>query len=246
MFLPLLIISTIPLSHSENLAKQQTLIMRSSGIYPINSDTKQNGFLDTLINKIFEKNGLILHASVFPSNRSLKYLNSGVIDGDMGRIGGLQNTYENIIQIPEKILEVEYSVFAKIKFDTSSGWDSIRGYKVGYLFGWEIIDENVPEDTKVIKTRSFEQLLHLLENDRIDLFIYNKVLGQYFLDKKQKNNIALSPPLAKQNMYIYLNKKYKNLVPEITQSLRELKSDGTYQNLYNEYLLILSHETNKD
>ena len=32
-------------------------------------------------------------------------------------------------------------------------------------------------------------------------------------------------------MYIYMNKKHKDLVPKITQALEAMKQDGTYQKI---------------
>ena len=41
----------------------------------------------------------------------------------------------------------------------------------------------------------------------------------------------LSPSLKDVDMYLYLNKKHQALVPRLSQALRELKTDGTYNRI---------------
>jgi len=51
----------------------------------------------------------------------------------------------------------------------------------------------------------------------------------------------LQPPLADKDMFLYLHKKHRNLIPRITASLRAVKADGTYQRLVDRFLTPLAH-----
>jgi polar amino acid transport system substrate-binding protein len=44
------------------------------------------------------------------------------------------------------------------------------------------------------------------------------------------------PPLAMREMFIYLHKKHKALVPKLANVLREMKQDGRYQILVDKHL----------
>jgi len=44
-------------------------------------------------------------------------------------------------------------------------------------------------------------------------------------------------PLAVKEMFIYLHKKHHSLVPQLSQALVEMKKDGSYQTLFNKYLM---------
>ena len=50
------------------------------------------------------------------------------------------------------------------------------------------------------------------------------------------------PPLARVEMFIYLNKKHAALVPKAAQALVEMKTDGSYQKLYDAYLKPLNRQ----
>ena len=41
----------------------------------------------------------------------------------------------------------------------------------------------------------------------------------------------LSPHLRDVDMYLYLHKKHQALVPRLSQALRDLKADGTYNRI---------------
>ncbi|OQX23124.1 MAG: hypothetical protein BWK80_27625 [Desulfobacteraceae bacterium IS3] len=46
-----------------------------------------------------------------------------------------------------------------------------------------------------------------------------------------RNIRVLSPALAKKEMFFYLHKKHKNLVPKIAASLKDIKREGKYSQI---------------
>jgi polar amino acid transport system substrate-binding protein len=55
-------------------------------------------------------------------------------------------------------------------------------------------------------------------------------------DLLQRLNITnvhpLLPPLEVAHLYLYMHKKHEALVPKVTDMLRTLKSDGTYEAIH--------------
>ena len=51
----------------------------------------------------------------------------------------------------------------------------------------------------------------------------------------------LSPSLAKKDMFIYLHKKHKALIPKLSQALTEIKENGVYGELVKKHLTPLLH-----
>jgi ABC-type amino acid transport substrate-binding protein len=43
-------------------------------------------------------------------------------------------------------------------------------------------------------------------------------------------------PVGEKDMYMYLHKKHKDLVPEITEAFKAMKKDGTYQKIWDKTL----------
>ena len=122
---------------------------------------------------------------------------------------------------------------------TVSNWESLEPYSVGYIIGWQILEKNITITNKVTKVKNPRQLFSLIQNKRIDLIIYERWGGLWWLKKLGMNIKPLKPHLAKRELYLYLNKKHKHLIPLVAQALVEMKKDGTYQRIFDETLSIL-------
>ena len=58
--------------------------------------------------------------------------------------------------------------------------------------------------------------------------------GRYILEKEGIKGVSvLSPPLAAQKVYLYLNKKHEPIIPDITSTLITMKADGTYSRIFD-------------
>ncbi len=89
---------------------------------------------------------------------------------------------------------------------------------------------NVKEVTQV---RDADQLFGLLANGRTDLALYERWQGLQRVRDLGLKAYALEPPLARTDMFIYLNKKHEALVPRVAQALARLKANGTYKRIFD-------------
>ena len=81
-------------------------------------------------------------------------------------------------------------------------------------------------------------LFNLLLADRVDIIVYDKKQGQLVLQELHalKDVQLLEPPFAVTQMYPYLHKKHENLVQPLADTLKNMKTDGTYQKIVTEVL----------
>ena len=113
------------------------------------------------------------------------------------------------------------------------GWDSLKPYVTSYITGWKIFEINVPKDVTTSKVRHSDGLFKLLNNDRTDLVLYELLQGLKHIKENNYKEIKASfPPLAEKKMFPYLHKKHAHLVPKLTKALKEMKKDGTYDQIY--------------
>ncbi len=185
-------------------------------------------FFKAITKEIFEKEGFDVTIQHPPAERALQMANSGVDDGDGPRIGGLGSKYPNLLQIPEKIIDVDFTAFSKQNIYIS-GWESLKPYRVGFLIGWKILEDNIVEAKSIHKVAEAETLFRLLASGRIDVAVINRVDGLAIIRTLKLEGISpLNPPLAQREMFLYLHKKHEHLVPRITADLRAMKADGRY------------------
>ena len=77
-----------------------------------------------------------------------------------------------------------------------------------------------------------EQLFRMLDEGRVDLVLYTHADGLLLARNLGLTSVApLSPALKEVDMYLYLHKKHQALVPKLTQAIRDLKADGSYNRI---------------
>jgi polar amino acid transport system substrate-binding protein len=197
----------------------------------------RNGFLDVVAGEAFRRVGVELRLVKQPAERALINANAGVLDGDLTRIAGLKKQYPNLVRVPEKLVDWEFTAFSK---DASipSNWTAIRQHSVGHIKGWKIYEQNLSGAERVVTADDPEQLFRLLELNRIEVALYMRWMGLALIRQHGLKDVhVLAPPLATREMFIYLNKRHADLVPRLADALRAMKRDGFYERATRDKLL---------
>lgn len=219
-----------------SVAENRLIISNGATKPPMHTDNF-TGFIDIVLSEALNRIGYKLDIRGLPNERSLINANRGIIDGESNRIAGMEKNYPNLIRVPEKIIDWEFIVFSKKQVDTTKGWDSLTPYETSFITGWKIFEYNVPKDVMVTQVRNPEGLMTLLENNRADVALYERWQGLDLIRKNKYKNIkAMTPPLARKEMFIYLHNKHAALVPKLAQALKDMKKDGTYQRFYQQII----------
>ena len=153
--------------------------LNTTGTPPLNTPD-QTGFMDQVAKEAFRRIGITLKTVQLPAERGLISANEGIEDGEMSRIAGLEHTYHNLIQVPEKIMDWEFVVFSIQSAPISQGWNGLQPYSVAFLNGWKILERNVPPLSNTIKVNTPEQLFTMLKKNRTDLIIYERWCGLFY------------------------------------------------------------------
>lgn len=216
---------------------QQTIVLNTAFRSPISNQT-QTGFADQVLAEAFQRMGYKLEVVQLPAERALINANKGLDDGDLLRIEGLQKQYPNLIQVPEKIIDMDLVIFTKNKpLFQVNGWKSITSSSVAILTGWKIYEMNLAGNNELVHTQNAKQLFSMLQKDRVDFAGYSRWAGLDYMRKKKLSEITLlEPPLVKKAFYTYLHKKHEALVPKLAQKIRDMKEDGTVNSLFNSIL----------
>lgn len=218
-------------------AQQPGLIFNSATQAHLLTET-QDGFLDQLTREALRRIGYQLTIERLPAERALRSANMGIIDGEIIRIKGIEKIYKNLVRVPEKMIDMEFVVISKQNIDLRNGWNSLAGKTVAFIRGWKILEKNVPPTALVTRVNNADKLFSLINNNRVELIIYESLGGNFIINKMNLDNVKIqSPPLASREMFMYLNKKHLALVPGLAQQLVDMKKDGSYKKLQSDYQL---------
>ena len=212
------------------------LVLNTVGKPPLNTP-EQSGFMDRVTAEALSRIGYQMQVIALPAERGLRNVNAGIDDGEMSRIEGMEKIYPNLVRVPERLMTWEFCVFTNSPIDFNGKWDDLKPYNVSFINGWKILEEKVPHQTNVFTMKYPEQLFSLLEKQRTDLVIYERWGGLQLVRTKGYTDIhILLPPLVARDVFIYLNKKHSDLVPQLSHALAEMKQDGSYRKIYNDTL----------
>ena len=195
-----------------------------------------SGLADEILTEAFARINYDLEIVVLPSERSLKMANSGQLGGEMLRTTAIEGEYPNLIRVSESIIDVEFIVLSYSPIDLSAGWSALNEKSVGFVIGMKIIEKNIPEEARVTGVKSIKQLFNILKSNRIEYAVFARSIAEDFIHRNNIEGILVSgPPLASVPGYIYLNKKHKQLIPELERSLREMKEEGSFQKIVDKH-----------
>ena len=214
----------------------ETLVLGTADSPPLSTED-QKGFSDRVIIEACKRLGIEVKIIPLASPRTLSNVEKGIDDGNFLRIAGVEKKFPHLVRVPEPIVEVQFVIFSKRKDLKTTGWESLKPYHVGHVRGWLIAEEKIKDVRQITVVENRTSLFKVLESDRIELAFAELYGGYYLMHTLNLPHLAIAqPPLATQEMYLYLNKKHQKLVPQLTQKLREMKRDGSYNAIFNQTL----------
>jgi polar amino acid transport system substrate-binding protein len=224
---------------------QQPLLLTTSMAFPLSKDD-QTGFYDQILIEAFRRVGQPVKITHLPTERSITNANLGITDGEFPRISGLDRLYPNLLKVPEKIDDFEFTAFTWRPDIQLKDWTSCKPYNVAIVRGWKILEANLVDVKSLVKVKNQELLFSLLGKHRTDIAVYSHFEGQEMINQLGLQSVeAIEPPLATREMFLYLNKKHLQLIPAIAKQLRSMKHDGTYDRIFKKTLGPYQKDTTK-
>lgn len=237
MISPILAFFTLALFFFQPLfaqtAPRERLVLTTVALAPLGSTNAGPGFLEQVAREAFRRIGREIEVDTLPGERSLINTEAGLDDGDLMRAPGFEKAYPNLVQVPEKIGDMDFVAYTNRKdIQGPITWDALANYAVGYTSGWKIYDRNV-KAKDVSKARTIDDLFPLLEQKRVDLILIDRWQGLYAAHMQGAAVRLLEPPITSSPMYIYLNKKHAAIIPDVARALATMKKDGSYKKIFD-------------
>lgn len=183
----------------------------------------------------------VLH---YPNLRSLVEANSGDVDGEVSRISHLNQRFENLLQVPVAINYIEGYAFSAQDDLQVDNWESLRAYKLVCVRGVQFVERNLClHDIQCDQVTTFSQAVNLLQKRRYDIAVFPKITGLNMVKKNKARDVVIQGArLIKFDLYHYLHKKNKNILPKITAILQQMKASGRMVEIREGYML--AHNVN--
>ncbi len=181
---------------------------------------------ERVLREAYRQLGRELQVLGMPGERSLISANTGETDGELYRRAGIEQLYPNLLRVPVALVQYEIVVFSRRWNFKVQGWESLRPYRLGFVKGIKIIEENT-KGMQLEPVATLQQAFVKMELDRSDLVLSNRLSGLASLRQHGiQGVIQLQPPLASFPVFHYLHRRHEALLAPLTQALRELERSG--------------------
>ncbi len=212
---------------------EQTLVLNTPFFAPITSPG-HDGVLDQFYAELFKRIGYKVEIQPMSAERSLLNVNSGIDDGDVSRVLGIDKAYPNLVRVPESVMTYQMVVFTRKPRFSVKGAESLKAFDVGILTGWKILERNIVDTRSLLKLETGIQLFSMLDKGRIDVAVIEKLEGLHFIQSMGLKNIdIMEPAFVEGDWFLYLHKKHLALVPRLTEEIRKMKQDGTHKRIFD-------------
>jgi len=213
--LSVLILFSVGLKANEMPQRQQLTLGRIG-----DSDIQQRAA--TILSKAYKELGIAVTFEGYPSKRALHYSNNGVIDGELLRVQNIEKQYPNLICVKIPLYQIAasaYTIHGRATFDSIDQLlDSSLAIHNGVLWEEEFVQKH---HNDVLRVNGTLKKFKLLQLGRVEYLLSNQQRAQEIISKhfKDANIKQVQPPLKSINLYHYLHKKHRALVPKIQQQL---------------------------
>ena len=170
---------------------------------------------------------------MFPRDeRGLNLANEGKIDGNAYQVLNLRkitgNRYPNLIRVNEPYVRIYLSAFVTDKKMKINDWNDLAPYRIAVLRDGKTGELRTKEFVAAEKQTPVtdpDQAFDMLSQGKIDAVVTDEIKGRFFMGNRR--HIYIRGRFEPSDIYLYLNKKHRDLVPKIEKQVRQMRQDGT-------------------
>ncbi len=163
----------------------ETLLQLSNTTLPPVTTPNGDGFLDRIAREMFDRAGLKFELLKLPSARGLALSNAGLLDGELARIDIRTSLFPNLQKLPDPLIDVVFAGLYLRDDINASTLEDFRHYRVGYIRGWVIAETLFADYANATATGSVNQLMDMLEADRIDIAFMTVAPARYLANSRE-------------------------------------------------------------
>jgi len=165
----------------------------------------------------------------YPRLRSLKSVNRGEADGDIGKASLAPSQLNNIFMVAQPIGQADVVAFYltdKDKDKNIATVNDLSSFRVGYIKGWVFYERIAQLGKSAEPVMDATVLLRMLRAKRFDVVIIERGLGLFIANKLNfpAGSFTISKALATQGVHLFLHKKHKIIGDRLTIEFAKIKS----------------------
>jgi polar amino acid transport system substrate-binding protein len=176
---------------------------------------------------VYERAGLPVEFVAMPRKRSLSLAADGLLDGDAGRVAGLESHFPSMVRVNVKIMDFCGAAYVVEGGDMDRYHEGLlKTRKAGSLYGVVWVDEFM-ERHSLEQVNSYEALFAMLLEGRIDIALCSKSGAEKSIaaHPRYARVRQLEPLVYREPFYHYIHRDNADIVPRLEEALRGLRAE---------------------
>lgn len=202
------------------------------------SEALTNRFSEQVLTEAYARLNIEVEFVRYPGARSVVEANKGNADGEVARLSVVLKTHKNLRPVPVPLFYSELSAFVRDGYQGDlTSWAALDGSTLATVRGFELVENNL-KDQNLTRVDTSEIAIQMLQNNRADVVVLNRLLGILAITKLKAKEIKVyDPPLERLPVFHLLHKKHATLLPKITAELNVMEADGTLSAMWKNFTL---------
>ena len=178
----------------------------------------------SVLTDIYQSIGINIQVSPLAPKRAEMMATTGVLDGEVMRIWEYGIEHSTALRVPTPFYRIELIAYTLAHREiVIRDKDDLKKYKVATVRGVK----HSQDIDMLYHSNSAENMFKLLKNEQVDVALINRLDGQVAFKKLAYNGIiATGKPIEHHNLFHYIHKKHKELIPRVNDAIMKLKVSG--------------------
>lgn len=165
-----------------------------------------------------------------PTPRLLPDLNDGKTDATLFRVAGAQHPFEHVMSLASPHYFVSIHAFSRRALSIQN-WADLEPFRLAYIAGFAAA-QNQTAGMNRVETKTLEQAMKLLEEDRVDVVIASRDTGLELIRSWPDSTIIMLPtPIQNIPLFHYVHERHENLIEPLNQALNEMRDSGELEKI---------------
>ncbi|MGQ0708125.1 MAG: substrate-binding periplasmic protein [Rhodoferax sp.] len=181
-----------------------------------------------LVRAIYAEMGLQGQFIPLPGERSLRMLDQGELDADLGRGHGTLAQYPNVVEVEESVLQLHLLAVVREDFGpTALTPVALRQWRLGSVRGVKMADAFLQRTgSQATEVNSAEQMYQMLRAGRIDVALASSSSLDADPALPGAGLRVLATPLSTTQAVHVLHKRWSHLAAPMGKAIRSMRADG--------------------
>jgi len=169
-----------------------------------------------------------------PTDDALHGANSGVVDGELVRIKGVENTLNRLQRIPYPIGTARVVAYTLKEAEAIQGLADLAGKRLALIRGVALTDK-LAQGLEKRYADTIEGGFRMLDNRQADVVVTFQLDIERFLESEDKvGNYVSSKPLVQADLFHYIHKRNGELIERLSRHMKRLKQSGELQQMIDQ------------